>query len=177
LAAENATTALVKSARELVEQAMPLTGELPGLLGTKKTIGLQDITSYASAEGRYAAVTKSITIYYLHSRLASADFVDTPGFNDPVVSREQKTKEFLEKADVAIVVLYAGRPFDEKDQSILFDQVRAVGAGKILVLVNKYDLMMDTLGSEQKVLANIRREIERWHCCDAQNRPCSGCSF
>ena len=66
--------------------------------------------------------------------------VDTPGFNDPIVSREERTKEFLKKADVVIMMLYAGRPFDATDRDIIFKNVRQCGIGKVLVGINKYDI-------------------------------------
>lgn len=51
--------------------------------------------------------------------MKGVEIVDTPGFNDPVVSREERTKEFLKRADVVLMMLYAGRAFDSTDRDIL----------------------------------------------------------
>lgn len=66
--------------------------------------------------------------------------MDTPGFNDPIVSREERTKEFLKKADVVLMMLYAGRPFDATDRDIIFKNVSQCGIGKVLIGINKYDI-------------------------------------
>ena len=64
-----------------------------------------------------------MTIYYPKEYLKGVNIVDTPGFNDPIVSREERTKSFLKKADVVLLMLYAGRPFDATDKGILFKNV------------------------------------------------------
>lgn len=81
-----------------------------------------------------------MTIYYPKDYLKGVEIVDTPGFNDPIVSREERTKDFLKKADVVIMMLYAGRPFDATDRDIIFKNVRQCGIGKVLVGINKYDI-------------------------------------
>ncbi|MDO4757579.1 MAG: dynamin family protein, partial [Parabacteroides sp.] len=95
---------------------------------------------YVGADGKFISITKSVTIYYPKEYLKGVEIVDTPGFNDPIVSREERTKEFLKKADVVLMMLYAGRPFDATDRDIIFKNVRQCGIGKVLVGINKYDI-------------------------------------
>ena len=57
---------------------------------------LQDILEmYVGANGKFTSVVKSLTIQMKDERLKDLQIVDTPGVNDPVVSREQRTREFL----------------------------------------------------------------------------------
>lgn len=130
----------VKAAQELVNKAGKIGGNLNALLGTKQKDKFENLIEYVGADGKYIAITKSVRLEYPLEYLKGVEIVDTPGFNDPIVSREERTKEFLKKADVVVMLLYAGRAFDATDKDIIFNLVRNVGIGKILIGVNKYDL-------------------------------------
>jgi hypothetical protein len=129
-----------QAARELVNKARNLGGEKNSLLGRKKPDSFEKLEDYVGADGRYTPITKSVTIYYPDERLKGVSVVDTPGFNDPIKSREDRTAQFLSQADVVILLVYAGRAFDKTDKEILFEKVKNVGVGKILIAINKYDV-------------------------------------
>lgn len=130
----------IKAAKELVSKANKLGTSLDSYLGKTKEDSFDQLIEYVGAEGKYVSITKSVTIYYPNECLKGIEVVDTPGFNDPIVSREERTKAFLAKADVVIMMLYAGRPFDATDRDIIFKNVRQCGIGKVLVGINKYDI-------------------------------------
>ena len=109
----------------------------------------------------YVSITKSVTIYYPKNYLKGVEIVDTPGFNDPIVSREERTKEFLKRADVVLLMLYAGRPFDATDRDILFKNVRQCGTGKVLIGVNKYDIPYGNGESENMICDYVKSEIRK----------------
>ncbi|MBR3092123.1 MAG: dynamin family protein [Bacteroidaceae bacterium] len=130
----------VKAAKELVSKASKLGSSLESYLGGTKEDEFTNLIEYVGADGKYVSITKSVTIYYPKEYLKGVEIVDTPGFNDPIVSREERTKEFLKKADVVLMMLYAGRPFDATDRDIIFKNVRQCGIGKVLIGINKYDI-------------------------------------
>ncbi len=130
----------IKAAKELVAKATSLGASLENYLGQTQEDCFSNLIEYVGADGKFVSITKSVTIYYPHEYLKGVEVVDTPGFNDPIVSREERTKEFLKKADVVIMMLYAGRPFDATDRDIIFKNVRQCGIGKVLVGINKYDI-------------------------------------
>lgn len=130
----------IKAAKELVAKAASLGASLESYLGQTQEDSFSNLIEYVGADGKFVSITKSVTIYYPHEYLKGVEVVDTPGFNDPIVSREERTKEFLKKADVVIMMLYAGRPFDATDRDIIFKNVRQCGIGKVLVGINKYDI-------------------------------------
>lgn len=139
-AANSLDESKIKAAKELVSKASKLGSSLNNYLGKTQEDSFKNLIEYVGAEGKYVSITKSVTIYYPHDYLKGVEVVDTPGFNDPIVSREERTKEFLKKADVVIMMLYAGRPFDATDRDIIFKNVRQCGIGKVLVGINKYDI-------------------------------------
>lgn len=130
----------IKAAKELVSKASRLGSNLRDYLGKTKEDSFDNIIEYVGADGKYVSITKSVKIYYPKEYLKGVEIVDTPGFNDPIVSREERTKEFLKKADVVLMMLYAGRPFDATDRDIIFKNVSQCGIGKVLIGINKYDI-------------------------------------
>lgn len=130
----------IKAAKELVGKATKLGSDLDKYLGKTQEDSFSNLIEYVGADGKYISITKSVTIYYPKEYLKGVEIVDTPGFNDPIVSREERTKAFLKKADVVLMMLYAGRPFDATDRDIIFKHVRQCGIGKVLVGINKYDI-------------------------------------
>lgn len=157
-------TAHFYSADELAAQR--LAGTLAAdadtaLAGTERDDSLVNLREYVGVGGRYEAVTKYVTIYYPKEYLKGVEIVDTPGFNDPVVAREQKTEEFLRRADAVILMLYASRAFDATDRDILFRNVRDCGVGKVLVAVNKYDIPYGNGEDEAEIVGNVRAQLAR----------------
>lgn len=130
----------IKAAKELVSKASRLGSNLRDYLGKTKEDSFENIIEYVGADGKYVSITKSVKIYYPKEYLKGVEIVDTPGFNDPIVSREERTKEFLKKADVVLMMLSANRAFDATDKDIIFKNVSQCGIGKVLIGINKYDL-------------------------------------
>ena len=151
----------VKAAKELVEKSVKLGSSINDFLGKTKEDTLDQLVEYVGADGKYVSITKSVTIYYPKDYLKGVEIVDTPGFNDPIVSREERTKTFLKKADVILLMLYAGRPFDATDRDILFKNVRQCGIGKVLVGINKYDIPYHNGESEDEIKDYVKSEIEK----------------
>lgn len=139
-AANSLDESKIEAAKKLVSKAAELGTSLNGYLGHTQEDNFNNLIDYVGADGKFVSITKSVTIYYPHEYLKGVEVVDTPGFNDPIVSREERTKEFLKKADVVIMMLYAGRPFDATDRDIIFKNVRQCGIGKVLIGINKYDI-------------------------------------
>ena len=95
----------VQAAQELVEKSARIGSRLPELLGTKRSDTLDKLIEYVGADGEFVSITKSVKIYYPKEYLKGVEIVDTPGFNDPIVSREERTKEI--RATVASLRLDA----------------------------------------------------------------------
>jgi len=151
----------IKAAQELVKLSEKLGSSLSSYLGGSKEDTLDNLERYVGAEGDYVGITKYVTIYYPKEYLKGVEIVDTPGFNDPIVSREERTKEFLKKADVVLLLLYAGRPFDSTDKEILFKNVKQCGTGKVLIGINKYDIPYAQGEGEEEIIQYVTEEIKK----------------
>lgn len=165
----------IKAAKELVSKASRLGSNLRDYLGKTKEDSFENIIEYVGADGKYVSITKSVKIYYPKEYLKGVEIVDTPGFNDPIVSREERTKEFLKKADVVLMMLYAGRPFDATDRDIIFKNVSQCGIGKVLIGINKYDIPYCcdvNPEDEEQIKDYVKSEIVK-ACCESNDNTLS----
>ncbi len=158
---DSQTKSSIKAAKELYERSYQIKSELQSLLGNTKVDKFDNLINYVGADGKYVSIVKSVKITLPEEWLKGVEIVDTPGFNDPVVSREERTKEFLKHADVVLMMLYAGRAFDSTDRDILFDKVRRVGVGKIILAVNKYDIQLTQGETPEQIKENVKDEIHK----------------
>lgn len=156
---DNNQQSKIKAAKEIIAKSVTIGSEINIILGTKKTDAFENLIEYVGADGKYIAITKSVRIEYPMEDLKGVEIVDTPGFNDPVVSREERTKDFLKKADVVIMLLYAGRAFDATDKDIIFNKVRSVGVGKLLIGVNKYDINYAQGETNEAMVAYVKEQL------------------
>lgn len=157
----------VQAAQELVEKSARIGNRLPELLGTKRTDTLDKLIEYVGADGKFVSITKAVKIYYPKEYLRGVEIVDTPGFNDPIVSREERTKEFLRRADAVLLMLYAGRPFDATDREIVFKHLSQCGIGKVVIGINKYDIPRENGETESEIKAYVKEEIR--NACRGSN--------
>lgn len=151
----------VQAAQELVSKASKLGSSLESYLGKTQEDKLENLVEYVGADGKYISITKAVKICYPKEYLKGVEIVDTPGMNDPIVSREERTKAFLKKADVVLMMLYAGRPFDAKDRTILFEDVKKCGPGKVIIGINKYDIPYMNGESEDEIKEYVKAEINK----------------
>lgn len=156
----------IRAAKELVSRSEVLGDELEALLGKTKTDELENLIEYVGVAGKYISITKSVTIYYPKDYLKGVEIVDTPGFNDPIISREEKTNEFLKNAHVVLLMLYANQPFSETDRTILFKNVARCGIGKVLIGINKYDIPFcnedsPEYGDEEIIKNHVKQQIRK----------------
>lgn len=91
-----------QAAKELVMSCGGKASQCLGKESKKHIEKFNDITDmqsiledYVGADGVYTPVVKCLTIRMNDERLKDMQIVDTPGVNDPVVSREERTRQFL----------------------------------------------------------------------------------
>ncbi|MEJ8622944.1 dynamin family protein [Helicobacter pylori] len=103
-----------------------------GLLNTEKldpriqANSLQDLNQkllqFVGADGKYMPCTKAVQISLNNPNLKDLEVIDTPGVNDPIASREERTKALLKDCDVVFIVSPSNQFLTDSDMS-LFDRV------------------------------------------------------
>lgn len=74
------------------------------------------------ANGKYLPYTKAVRISLNNPNLKDLEVIDTPGVNDPIASREERTKALLKDCDVVFIVSPSNQFLTDSDMS-LFDRV------------------------------------------------------
>ncbi|GAA7698111.1 hypothetical protein BTM156_10970 [Helicobacter pylori] len=82
----------------------------------------QKLYQFVGKEGKFMPYTKAVQISLNNPNLKDLEIIDTPGVNDPIVSREQHTKDLLKECDVVFVIIPSGKFLTDSDMD-LFDRV------------------------------------------------------
>ncbi len=126
--------------------------------------GIQSkLNEYVGADGVYTPVVKSLYIHLNDERLKGVRIVDTPGVNDPIQSRGNRTNEFLESCHAVFFLSYAGKFLDATDVQFMNERVGGKGIGTVLLLASKFDSVLQDLGYQYRGTiheGNIERAVE-----------------
>ncbi|PDX22149.1 dynamin-like GTPase family protein [Helicobacter pylori] len=82
----------------------------------------QKLLQFVGADGKFMPCTKAVQISLNNPNLKDLEVIDTPGVNDPIASREERTKALLKDCDVVFIVSLSNQFLAESDMS-LFDRV------------------------------------------------------
>ncbi|WP_181340776.1 dynamin-like GTPase family protein [Helicobacter pylori] len=108
----------------------------------------QKLLQFVGADGKYMPYTKAVQISLNNPNLKDLEVIDTPGVNDPIVSREERTKALLKDCDVVFIVSLSGQFLTDSDMS-LFDRVsNKEGLQEIYFVASQAD---STVGSKSEV--------------------------
>ena len=145
----------LRSCRELVDMAHQL--NLQKYLGTKKRIEASslvelanELKNYVGSQGKFTAITKMFSIYINDERLHGIEIYDTPGFNDPVISRGQQTRTFLGQCDVVFLLSIVSQFLTVSDLRLLREQLTASGIDSKAVFL---------VGSQRDLVFRMDRQI------------------
>ncbi|GAA8604842.1 dynamin family protein [Helicobacter pylori] len=82
----------------------------------------QKLLQFVGADGKYMPYTKAVQISLNNQNLKDLEVIDTPGVNDPIASKEERTKALLKDCDVVFIVSPSNQFLTDSDMS-LFDRV------------------------------------------------------
>ncbi|WP_456449668.1 dynamin family protein [Hydrogenimonas sp.] len=117
----------------------------------------EKLREFVGAEGKYMPFTKSVTLRLDEAYLEDLQIVDTPGVNDPVASREERTRALLKDCDVVFIVSPAGQFLSNEDMDLL-DRIRSKeGIGEIHIVASQIDNQLH--GSERELGGGILPEV------------------
>ncbi|GAA9337056.1 hypothetical protein TH0460_05830 [Helicobacter pylori] len=82
----------------------------------------QKLLQFVGANGKYMPSTKAVEISLNNLNLKNLEIIDTPGVNDPIVSREERTKALLKDCHVVFIISPSNQFLTDSDMD-LFDRV------------------------------------------------------
>ncbi|QQW78007.1 dynamin family protein [Helicobacter pylori] len=82
----------------------------------------QKLLQFVGADGKFMPYTKAVQISLNNPNLKDLEVIDTPGVNDPIASREERTKALLKDCDVVFIISPSNQFLTDSDMG-LFDRV------------------------------------------------------
>jgi len=170
LADSDADDLVSRGLRALVREARRNLGEeIPRLLA-QGTVCLkaEDVTDllgrigdYVGAAGRHTPLVEHTELGLPDPRLAGIEIVDTPGMNDPVVSRTEKTRAYMARCDVAFFLSRASQFLDASDQELLASQLPAKGVKRLVLVAAQFDGALADDGYDRHSLAESETRLRQ----------------
>lgn len=102
----------------------------------------EKLLEYVAADSKYMPFTKSVHIKIPEKDLIDIQIVDTPGLNDPVRSREMRTRELLKLCDVVLIVSPAGQFLSNEDTNLMDRVTTKEGVRELFVVASQVDNSM-----------------------------------
>lgn len=161
---ENRTSDRIRSAHEMVSTCGSRARQKIGQKNdSKEFTDIEDLQNvleqYVGANGEYTSVVKSLYIKMKDERLKGLRIVDTPGVNDPVVSRENRTRTFLHSCH-GVFLLSASTDFlGSGDVCFLNARIGGSGIGTVVILASKFDSVLQDLGAEREMKQEERGDL------------------
>ena len=125
-------------------------------------IDINDLSSYTSAatSGKKCNLVKYVELGSKLDFLSDGiEIVDTPGLDDPVIQREEITKEYISQCDMMLHLMNVSQSATLKDVEFIIDAVLYQNISKLLIVITR----ADTVSKEQldEVIKYTKSSIER----------------
>ncbi|MHA6476281.1 dynamin family protein [Stutzerimonas sp. KH-1] len=99
----------------------------------------RQLDEYVATGGSYMPLTKSVDIFLPLPSLRNIRIIDTPGLNDPVQSREERTTVLLKDCDVVFIVSPAGQFLSELDIEMMSRITQKEGVQELVLIASQVD--------------------------------------
>lgn len=154
------------SCKELVEMA-EAGGDILGKLDTEEDISIdnmeRDLAQYVGAKGKYTAIVKYIELGLANDLLKGFEIIDTPGLGDPILSRSEKTKEFLMACDAVFLLSPTSQFMSGEDVALMMKTLPDESIHRAILVGSQFDsaLLEDSARSVQKLTTVMRRTRDK----------------
>lgn len=97
------------------------------------------LNDYVSANGKFTPLVNYIELKINNDLLKEIEVVDTPGLDDPIRSRVEKTKDFLNVCDVVFLVSNVSQFITAKDVNLVVNNFFKKGIKNIYIVGSQID--------------------------------------
>ncbi|WP_309119848.1 dynamin family protein [Paenibacillus sp.] len=134
------SVAMAQESKLPIEDYLGRTEELEGFADTERLVG--KLQHYVGANGKFTPIVKSTVLHIPEEMLRDMDIVDTPGVNDPILSRGQRTREYLGKCDVVFLLSYSSQFMDSVDVELFTQNIPDKGIVNVVLIGSKLDTVL-----------------------------------
>ncbi len=142
-------------------------------LGTSEIIAgvdsIEDLVGrlsyYVGANGILTPIVKSTNVYLDIPGVKGLEIIDTPGTNDPIVSRGMVTRKYLGQCDAIFLLSRASRFMSSHDVEFIVNTLPTEGIRKGIILGSKFDNALQNLkpgGVLEEGYLELRNKLIRY---------------
>ena len=102
------------------------------------------LKEYVGSSGKYMPFTKSITLALNEEMLKDVKIIDTPGINDPIISREERTRALIADCDVVFLVSPSGQFLNDSDLELLKNINKNNGIKEFNIVASQFDNLLSS---------------------------------
>ena len=160
---KNSPTDFLQASHELVEMVKKNRLSVASYLGTTEVLPTslenlnRELCRLVGAEGEQTPLVKSITIR-CDQGVPDLDIIDTPGINDPIVSRSRETKKLLGQCDAVLLLSYAAQFINSEDADFFQERIPKEGISRCLLIGSKFDSVL--IDASKKHRGNLQEAME-----------------
>ena len=171
---------VLKSAKELTQMVGSNSAILEHLGDADVLDGdiMAKLQDYVGARGRFTPIVNYVELEVNLPELEDLEIVDTPGLNDPIVSRSYATRQFLRACDVVILLSPCSQFMDANTVGLMANGLPDNGVRKVIVVGSKLDsgLLNEPKGSfavaSQHALNSYKGQFRNTMQQAMRNNPC-----
>ena len=156
----------LESMRSFVDETQEHFGDEIGMYitptGRNITIPVDELPAYTSAQhsDKKCNLVKSVELYSdLEFVRNGVEIVDTPGLDDPVIQREEITREYLLDCDLMCHLMNVGQSATQKDIAFILDTLLYHNVAQLLIVITRIDRV--TSEELEEVIAYTRSSIRK----------------
>ena len=117
------------------------------------------LNQFVGSSGAFMPFTKSVTLHIPEKGLQGLQIIDTPGINDPVTSRGERTNQLLQHCDVVLIVSPSGQFLSSEDTDLMHQVTTKEGTQQAYLIASQVDNQL--FGSESQGLSDPLHVLER----------------
>ena len=100
---------------------------------------VNQLEEYIGAHGKFTSLVKHVELSMNIDLLKGIEIVDTPGLNDPILSRSDTTRRFIGQCDVVFLLSYCGQFLTNEDIRLMNETLPNEGIRNVVIVGSKFD--------------------------------------
>lgn len=116
------------------------------------------LNEYVGENGKFTPMVRNVTLCMDKPELAEISVVDTPGMNDAIASRTDRTRNFIKNCDVVFFLSKGSQFLDANDMQLLSKQIPQEGIANLILISSQFDA---ALLDELRKCGSLRATIDK----------------
>lgn len=118
------------------------------------------LEDYVGSGGKYMPFTRSVSIKLPIDALRGVCVVDTPGFNDPVPSRDERARKALGDCNVILILSRSGQFLTENDKEVISKITKKDGIRELYIIQSQIDSQLFGIELKDEVNGDLDRAVK-----------------